>query len=123
MVEQRRGGFIPAVVRGRRVALPVLALARRSSAALLSWTRIAEEGPCDRDPIIVTLLACLVALLALPSAALAWSNGDDGGNGFGTHDWILREATRLAAERNAGWVILKVAEPKTDDPDTVFHDT
>ena len=74
-------------------------------------------------PIIIAVLTCLVALLALPSAALAWSNGDDGGNGFGTHDWILREAARLAAERDAGWVILKVAEPKTDDPDTVFHDT
>lgn len=71
---------------------------------------------------IITLLVCLVAL-ALPAAAMAWSNGDDGGNGFGTHDWILREAARLAAKRDAGWVILRVAEPKTDDPDTVFHDT
>lgn len=71
---------------------------------------------------ILTLLVCLAALM-LPAAAMAWSNGDDGGNGFGTHDWILREAARLAAKQNAGWVILKVAEPKTDDPDTVFHDT
>ena len=73
--------------------------------------------------IIITMLVCLATLLVMPAAALAWSNGDDGGNGFGTHDWILREAARLAAGRNAGWVILKVAEPKTDDPDTVFHDT
>jgi hypothetical protein len=73
--------------------------------------------------IVTTVLVCLAVLLLLPAAALAWSNGDHGGNGFGTHDWILREATRLAAERNAGWVILRVAEPKTDDPDTVFHDT
>ena len=71
----------------------------------------------------IAVLVCLAALLVLPSAALAWSNGNDGGNGFGTHDWILREATRLAAARGADWVILKVAEPKTDDPDTVLHDT
>ena len=53
-------------------------------------------------PIVITMLVCLAALLVLPAAALAWSNGDEGGNGFGTHDWILREAARLAAERNAG---------------------
>jgi hypothetical protein len=72
--------------------------------------------------IVTTLLVCLLALL-LPAVAQAWSNGGDGGNGFGTHDWILREATRLAAAHGADWVILQVAEPKTDDPDTVLHDT
>ena len=72
--------------------------------------------------IVTTLLVCLLALL-LPAVAQAWSNGGNGGNGFGTHDWILREATRLAAARGADWVILRVAEPKTDDPDTVLHDT
>ena len=73
--------------------------------------------------LIVTLLVCLAALLLLPAAAAAWSNGDDYGNGFGTHDWVLQEANRLAARQGAGWVILKIALPKTDDPDTVFHDT
>ena len=72
--------------------------------------------------VIITLLVCLVALL-LPAVALAWSNGDDHGNGFGTHDWVLQEADRLAAKQSAGWVKLSVALPKTDDPDTVFHDT
>jgi hypothetical protein len=62
-------------------------------------------------------------LLALPAGALAWSNGPDGPNSFGTHDWVLKEADRLAARKNAGWVRLKVALPRTDDPDTVFHDT
>jgi len=71
----------------------------------------------------IAVLGCLAALLVLPSAALAWSNGDDGGNGFGTHDWVLQEANRLAAKHNAGWVKLRVALPRTDDPDTVFHDT
>jgi hypothetical protein len=71
--------------------------------------------------VIVTQLICLVALL-LPAAALAWSNGDDHGNGFGTHDWVLQEANRLAARQGAGWVKLSVALPKTDDPDTVLRD-
>jgi hypothetical protein len=71
--------------------------------------------------LVVTLLVCLAALL-LPAAAAAWSNGGDYGNGFGTHDWVLQEAQRLAARQGAGWVNLKVALPHTDDPDTVFHD-
>ena len=70
---------------------------------------------------IVILIACLAALL-LPAAALAWSNGDDWGNGYGTHDWVLQEANRLAAKQGAGWVRLKTALPHTDDPDTEFHD-
>jgi Zinc dependent phospholipase C len=36
---------------------------------------------------------------------------------------VLKEAARLAATKNAGWVRLAVALPHTDDPDTVFHDT
>ena len=71
--------------------------------------------------VIVTLTACLMALL-LPPAAQAWCNGGDYGNGFGTHDWVLQEANRLAATQGAGWVKLGVALPMTDDPDTVFHD-
>ncbi len=72
----------------------------------------------------VTIVAIVVALvlLALPAVAQAWCNGPGGADGFGTHDWILQEANRLAASKGAGWVNLKVALPHTDDPDTVFHD-
>lgn len=69
----------------------------------------------------VLLALTALCLLALP-AAHAWANGPDGNNSFGTHDWILQEANRLAASRGAGWLILKVALPHTDDPDSVFHD-
>jgi hypothetical protein len=72
--------------------------------------------------LLLTLLACLAVLL-VPTVARAWSNGDQYGNGFGTHDWVLQEANRLAARQNAGWVRLNIALPRTDDPDTVFHDT
>jgi len=73
----------------------------------------------------LAILACLAAfvLLLLPVAALAWSNGPSGANGFGTHDWVLKEANRLAATKSAGWVRLSAALHHTDDPDTVFHDT
>ena len=76
-----------------------------------------------RSRLVTTILiACILSLL-LPAAALAWSNGPSGANGFGTHDWVLKEANRLAAKKGADWVRLGVALPHTDDPDTVFHDT
>ena len=72
--------------------------------------------------VITAIVAAVLALVALPAVAQAWSNGPNGPNGFGTHDWILKEAVRLAAKKGAGWVNLRVALPHTDDPDTVFHD-
>ena len=76
-----------------------------------------------RARLLTIILSVFLAALLLPAVAQAWSNGDDQGNGFGTHDWVLQEAERLAAKQSAGWVKLSVALPKTDDPDTVFHDT
>jgi hypothetical protein len=58
-----------------------------------------------------------VALLGAPTSALAWSNGVDGPNTFGTHDWILRKAIN-ASGRKARWVHVRVALRATDDPDT-----
>jgi hypothetical protein len=73
--------------------------------------------------LMLTALALVLLTLALlPAAAVAWANGPDWGNGFGTHDWVLVQANRLAAKKHAAWVNLKVALPHTDDPDTVFHD-
>jgi hypothetical protein len=72
---------------------------------------------------ITVIIATLVATFAgTASQAYAWTNGPDAGNGFGTHDWVLNEAQRLAAARGATWVDLAVALPATDDPDTVLRD-
>ena len=60
--------------------------------------------------------AVAFAMLATPSVALAWSNGF-GGDGYGTHDWVLDEAIVLSGE---SWVDRDAALLKTDDPDTVF---
>jgi hypothetical protein len=50
-----------------------------------------------------------------------WANGPDGGNGFGTHDWILDQALRfLDAEGvNTSWVDRTRALLATDDPDKI----
>ena len=43
------------------------------------------------------LLAC-AGLATLPSQALAWANGPNERNSFGTHDWVLDNALRIAGE-------------------------
>lgn len=75
-----------------------------------------------RPRLLAATLLALLAVLLLPPAASAWSNGDDHGDGFGTHDWVLQEARAAAAGRGAAWIDLKVALPHTDDPDTRFRD-
>jgi hypothetical protein len=70
------------------------------------------------------LAVCLVALpaglLNKPAKVQAWSNGQSGPNGYGTHDWILNKAIKTLKKRNnrADWVKLQVALWATDDPDT-----
>ena len=68
--------------------------------------------------------ASLAALLALAGAitpAAAWSNGPDGGNGYGSHDWILDQSLRLLSARgvSTSWVDRTVAMLATDNPDKV----
>ena len=57
------------------------------------------------------------------SYGVEWANGDNSGNGFGTHDWIITEAKRLADADGAGWLDLNAALLACDDPDMVLHDT
>lgn len=62
-------------------------------------------------------VSALVLSLLLPaSPALAWSNGRNGSNSFGTHDWILAKA--IKATGDPSWVDRRVALRATDDPDT-----
>jgi hypothetical protein len=82
-------------------------------------TRHARRG---RRVIIVFTLAAF-ALLVVPSVAGAWANGSDYGNGFGTHDWVLYEANRLAGSRGYHWLAWSAAQRVTDDPDTKIGDT
>lgn len=73
----------------------------------------------SRIKTIIALIFALV-LLAIPSQALAWENGGDDGNGYGTHDWVLEQAMGLSGE---SWVVRDTALLATDDPDKVFPAT
>jgi hypothetical protein len=64
------------------------------------------------------LMIAMLLVAASAAPAVAWSNGVDGPNSFGTHDWILKKAIKAAGE-GAGWVRVRVALKATDDPDTV----
>jgi hypothetical protein len=64
----------------------------------------------------VVLVPLVLLAQALP--ALAWSNGVDGPNSYGTHDWVLDKAIH-ALGKTADWVCVRRALRATDDPDTV----
>jgi hypothetical protein len=71
---------------------------------------------------MVLILTILMILAGGATQAQAWTNGPGSGNGFGTHDWVLTEAQRLAVARGADWLDLEHALPYTDDPDSVLKD-
>lgn len=65
-------------------------------------------------------LACAICVAVAAggaSPALAWSNGVDGPNAYGSHDWILDHALDALGGRS-GWVCRRAALRATDDPDT-----
>jgi PKD repeat protein len=72
--------------------------------------------------ILVFVGVMLVVMLGLATTVGAWSEGTDP-NGWGTHDWILKTANELAGKTGAGWVNMAVAQPVSDDPDTVYRDS
>lgn len=68
-----------------------------------------------RAHVLVALTLTLVFGFAAP--AFGWANGGDDGNGYGSHDWILDEALRLAGT-SGSWVDRDTALLATDDPDS-----
>jgi hypothetical protein len=71
---------------------------------------------------VVVAAAAAVILSTGAVCAQAWSNGP-GGDGFGTHDWVLYQADRIAVARGYAWLDWPVAQKATDDPDTKLRDT
>lgn len=63
------------------------------------------------------IILALVAAALSPLSAYAYENGGDGGDGYGTHDWVLDHAIDLSGQ---SWVNESVALLASDDPDKVF---
>ena len=68
-----------------------------------------------RAVIALAVLAGAFASQAAPAAG--WANG--GGDGYGTHDWIIDQAMRVLDGRVDGWFDAQTARIHSDDPDTI----
>jgi hypothetical protein len=99
-------------------APPFVPILRKPDSVCGSKDRPAEKAAFVRRFVLSIALA--LALCAGPSAqaAFAWANGPDFGDGFGTHDWVLDEALRLAGT-DGEWVDYEEAMLATDDPDNL----
>lgn len=66
-------------------------------------------------------LATLLAFAGVAAPVAGWANGPDGGNGYGSHDWILDQALRFLTARgvSTSWVDRDIALLATDDPDKI----
>jgi len=68
------------------------------------------------------LLAIALSAMSVGSV-LAWSNGPDSGNGYGTHDWIVDQALKTFSGKLPAWFEPATARLASDDPDTQFWRT
>jgi len=73
----------------------------------------------SRRPI-ASLALGLVLLAGTAMPALAWGNGGNLGNGYGTHDWIISQALRVFGDSPPAWLDVNAALLASDDPDKVF---
>lgn len=73
----------------------------------------------SRRPI-ASLALGLMLLAATAMPALAWGNGGNLGNGYGTHDWIISQALRVFGDSPPAWLDVNAALLASDDPDKVF---
>ena len=76
--------------------------------------RLVGKAAARRVSTIVAGALLMSSVVAVP--ALAWSNGTEGCNSYGTHDWVLDQALQAIGEQ-ADWVKTRVALRATDDPD------
>jgi hypothetical protein len=72
---------------------------------------------------IASLALSAILLAVLSGSALGWCNGGDGGNGYGTHDWIISQALKVFGGSPPAWLEVDTALLASDDPDKVFYAT
>ena len=72
---------------------------------------------------LVSLMLGAMLLAGMSGSVFAWANGGDGGNGFGTHDWIITSAMKVFGASPPAWFEVETALLASDDPDKVFFAT
>jgi hypothetical protein len=71
--------------------------------------------------LCVVLLATVLLVGAGPASG--WNSSPQGTAGFSTHEWILHEANRISALQGFEWADMAIAQPASDEPDTLSGDT
>jgi hypothetical protein len=74
-----------------------------------------------RLSLCVGLLA--TALLLGAGQASGWSSSPQGAGGLSTHEWVIHEANRISVAQGFEWADMAVAQPASDEPDTLSGDT
>lgn len=84
-------------------------------------SRVSRTLLVSRTTRVFAALLLAVALAAPAVPALAWANGGgaNGGDGYGSHDWIVDAAVAVLDGRADGWFDAETARLASDDPDTV----
>jgi hypothetical protein len=72
---------------------------------------------------LASLVLSAMLLASLSGSVFAWANGGDGGNGYGTHDWIISQALKVFGGSAPAWLEVDTALLASDDPDKVFYAT
>lgn len=72
---------------------------------------------------LVSLVLSATLLAGMSGSVFAWANGGDGGNGFGTHDWIITSALKVFGGSPPAWLEVDTALLASDDPDKDFYAT
>jgi hypothetical protein len=71
------------------------------------------------------VLAVVISLTILVSPVLGWANGEINFNGgYGTHDWVVDQALRVAKAANpnyVAWFDRSTAVAASDDPDYLWN--
>jgi hypothetical protein len=68
---------------------------------------------------LIFVIALSLAMTFPVASAFAWQNGGKTRDDFGTHDWVLDEAIRVAGPA-ASWVDTTTALLASDDPDSMY---
>lgn len=66
---------------------------------------------------VIALAVSVGAFASQAAPAAGWANG--GGDGYGTHDWIIDQAVRVLDGRVDSWFDAQTARIHSDDPDTL----
>ncbi|MEO8437118.1 MAG: hypothetical protein ABI562_01575 [Chloroflexota bacterium] len=74
-------------------------------------------------PVLRPLASIAFSVFLIVGSAtpvFGWANGGSGGDGYGTHDWVVSQALKVFGDSPPAWLEVDTALKATDDPDKLF---